>query len=604
MSISSPFSNQVPKEMTANLKWRTAVQKKVLKEPKYADVIWDACSKDPLFFVSGFGFTYDPRRKPFPKLPFILYPFQEEALLDLVNAIDDGHDVLVEKSRDMGASWLCVLAIEWHWMFKPMQSFLFVSRKEDYVDDPGNPKSMFWKFDYFLDNLPQWLRPRGYSHSEHRRKLHIENPDNLSVVDGESTTGNVARGDRRTAILLDEFAAVLDGHRVLSSTRDATNCRIFNSTPVSTNDAFYDMRQSRVKKLRLHWSRHPLKSYGLYSTANDGRLEVIDSNGYPSNYSPILDGKLRSPWYDGECERAGSNQEIARELDIDYGGAGCQYFSAVAIQEAIRKYARPPVVVGDLEHDDQTAEFIRFTENSGGNLRLWCLLGKDNRPPLDHRYVAGVDVSTGSGASNSCISVYDSVTCEKILEYVSAYIRPEAFAKQAVAICKWLGNALIIWESNGPGSQFGSRVMDLGYGNVYLRRRDEAISKKVSDIPGWVSSKEKKVVLMGNYRAAVEKGDMINRSREAMEETLEYMYMPDGSVEHSRAANKSDPSGARDNHGDRVIADALACLGLKENIKRPSQEKRDVPIGCLQWRINRQKQQKQMSGRQLGKGWR
>ncbi len=601
--IGKPFSSKVPKEMVANLKWRANVQKRVLRDKKYTDVIWDACSKDPIFFVSGFGYTYDPRRKPFPKLPFILYPFQEEAILELVNAIDDGHDILVEKSRDMGASWLCVLAIEWHWLFRPMQSFLFVSRVEEYVDAPGNPKSMFWKFDYLLDNLPQWLRPPGYSNSEHRRKLHIENPDNLSVVDGESTTGNVARGDRRTAILLDEFAAVMDGHRVLSSTRDATQCRIFNSTPAGTNNAFYDMRQSGIKKLRLHWSHHPLKSYGLYTTGGDGGIKVIDPNGFPGGYAAILDGKMRSPWYDRECERAGSEQEIAQELDIDYLGSGFQYFSGVAIQEAIRKYARPPMLIGDLEHDDRTAEPLRFSENEKGNMRLWCLLDREGKPPKDHRYVAAVDVSAGTGASNSCIVVYDTVTCEKIVEYANAYIRPEALAKQAVALCKWFGNAFLIWESNGPGRQFGSRVMDLSYGNVYLRRRDEAISGKVSDIPGWASTKETKLVLMGDYRSAVEKGDIINRSKEAMEETLEYIFLPDGGIEHSRATNKTDPSGARANHGDRVIADALAWRGMSENAKRPTQQKPEVPIGSLQWRINKRKQDKQPKNKELGRGW-
>ena len=40
------------------------------------------------------------------------------------------------------------------------------------------------------------------------------------------------------------------------------------------------------------------------------------------------------------------------------------------------------------------------------------------------------------------------------------------------------------------------------------------------------------------------------------------MYV-NGSIEHTgRKDAKDDPSGARENHGDRVIADALAWLGL------------------------------------------
>lgn len=601
MKVSSPFAHKIPSDMEGNLRWRAAVHRRVLEEPDYADIIRDACSKDPLFFLNGFGWTYDPRRVPFSKLPFILYPFQQDAVMRLINAVGS-HDILVEKSRDMGASWICVSALTWCWLFRTGQSFLFVSRVEEYVDAAGNPKSMFWKLDYLLDNLPRWLRPSGYNANDHRRKLHIENPENGSVVDGESTTGNVARGDRRTAILLDEFAAVEQGHRVLSSTRDATNCRIFNSTPAGTNNAFYDMRQSSVEKLRLHWTAHPVKSRGLYTTGSDGKLKVLDEF-YQEGYDPILDGKVRSPWYDNECKRAVNFQEIAQELDIDYAGSGYQFFNASAIQEAIRKYARPPIAIGDLEYDDKTAEQIRFREDGSGSLRLWCLLGKEDSPPIDHKYVVGVDVSAGTGASNSCISIWDSVTAEKVAEYVNSHIRPEDLAKQSVALCRWFGNAFLIWESNGPGRQFGSRIMELGYGNVYLRRRDEAISGKVSDIPGWASTRETKKVLIGDYRYAVERGECVNRSKEAMEETLEYVFANDGVPEHSRAIGKGDLTGAKASHGDRVVADALAVKGLGECIKRPVLVEPEIPIGSLAWRNKNREQEKQPLNKELDKTW-
>ena len=65
--------------------------------------------------------------------------------------------------------------------------------------------------------------------------------------------------------MLDEFAAVDQGHRVLSATRDATACRVFNSTHEGTSTAYYDLTRGSIKKLRLHWSQHPLKAAGLYT---------------------------------------------------------------------------------------------------------------------------------------------------------------------------------------------------------------------------------------------------------------------------------------------------------------------------------------------------
>ena len=602
MKMESPFYSRVPKDMAENLRYRASIYRRVLEDPSFAFTLWDACSKDLLYYINVFGYTYDPRRQPFSKLPFITYPFQDEALLEIYSAIGD-HDLFIEKSRDMGASWLNIVACEHVWHFRKHQSILFVSRTEDYVDKSDNPKSLFWKLDFFLNNMPPWMRPPGYDETLHRSRLHISNPYTHSVIDGESTTGNVARGDRRTAILLDEFSAVEQGFSVLTSTRDATNCRLFNATPRGTSNAHYAIRQKIAKKLRLHWSAHPVKAIGLYTTDENGALRVIDKEGYPAEYEPILDGKLRSPWYDNECKRAANPQEIAQELDIDYQGSGYQFFRPDSVQEAIRQYARPPVMVGDLEYDDTTGDPIRFREDLKRQLQLWCFLDKDDEPPRDHRCIASVDVSAGTGSSNSTVVVWDAATKEKIAEYANPYIRPEALARQAVAIAKWFGNATLIWESNGPGRQFGSRVEELGYGNMYMRRREEGISKQVSDIPGWASTKEGKLVVLGEYRAAVEKGLCVNRSKEALEETLEYIFGPDGSVYHSQSADKSDPTGARANHGDRVMADALAWKLLNKGLELPEQEKPEIPVGCLAWRNKMREQDKPQVGTELEEGW-
>ncbi len=350
MKVSSPFAHHIPVDFIGNLEWRRGVLNKVLEDPSYAEVIWQACEIDPIFYINGFCHTYDPRCEPFAKLPFILYPFQAKGILEIINAIGN-HDLLIEKSRDMGASWICCAAFEWLWHFKDDLSFLMVSRSEAYVDDRENPKALFWKVDYLLNNLPTWLMPPGYNEKIHRRKLHILNPYTGTVIDGESTQGNVARGDRRTAILLDEFAAVEQGIGVLRSTRDATNSRIFNSTPQGTGNAYYQHRKTGVKRLRFHWPQHPEKNIGLYGTGSNGELVIHDVDGYPIEYSPILDGKIRSIWYDGECLRATSPREIAQELDINYLGSGDQYFSPDVIAEAVSKHAMNSFHVGDLNYD-------------------------------------------------------------------------------------------------------------------------------------------------------------------------------------------------------------------------------------------------------------
>lgn len=606
MKATREYNKRVPKTVRENMLWRANLHRMVMNRPELQDVIRETCKQDPLFFINAFCYTYDPRREPFSRVPFILYPFQEDAIIELARALGV-EDVVCEKSRDMGASWICIAVIVWAWLFQKDLSFLLGSRVEAYVDDPGNPKSMFWKIDYILNNLPEWLLPKGYDRKVHRRKLHIENPELGGVIDGESTNENFSRGDRRTAIVLDEFSAVEQGWRILNATRDATNCRIFNSTPQGINNAFFDVTQRKdILKIRMHWSVHPEKALGMYTTASNGTLKVLNQEGWPVGYKPILDGKLRSPWYDIQCARAANAQEIAQELDIDYLGSGFQFFSADTIRERIREHARPPQIIGDLEYDDDTGEPIRFREHPDGSLKLWVLLDGNGEPPREHKITVGADVSAGTGASNSALAGWDNVTNGKVFEYVNAFVRPEQFAKQSVAICRWFGNPLLIWESGGPGRQFGSRVQELSYGNVYLRRREEALSKKVSEIPGVAQTKETKAAIMGEYRAAIEKASILNRSKEALEECLEYIFAPDGSVVHSRATKKDDPSGAKANHGDRAMADALAWKGMQEYAVRTiSQEacKPSVPYGSLAWR-NKMREERDNPRDRLPRGWR
>jgi len=404
-----PYYELVPKDADANLEWRLQLIDLGAQSLEHARDLWIACRRDPLFYINSFLWTYDPRLE-WPRVPFITYEYQDEAVREINAAIGD-HDLVIEKSRDMGASWLCLAVFLWRWHFYDMQSFLLVSRKEELVDKAGDPKSLFWKIDFMLKHMPEWLRPRFV-----RQKLHLLNMDNGSTIDGESTTGDVARGDRRTAILLDEFASVENGYEVLAATADATVCRIFNSTPKGTANAFYDVAHSPdIKKLRFHWSMHPEKGAGLYYDA---------------------DGKMRSPWYDAECKRRVNPVEIAQELDIDYGGSVHRFFDETLLTRLERECVRPPARRGRLEYDYDTLQPLRFVEDKKGQLLLWAVPDAADRWPSDRAYVVGVDVATGTDASNSCISVADARTGEKVAEFATGKLKPHELAREAVAICR------------------------------------------------------------------------------------------------------------------------------------------------------------------------
>ncbi len=543
----------MPKDIDANLAYRADILRLCASDDKARQDIWIACSRDCLYYVNVFGWTLDPRKtRTSPVLPFITWECQDEAYAKLDDAIRDGKDVGCEKSRDMGMSWIICTLFEWHWHFHDNLSFLLGSRNEDYVDMAGNNKALFQKIDFFIEHLPRWLIPT-YS----RTKLRLTNEENGSCIDGESTTGDFGRGDRRTAIALDEFAAVeiKDGYKVMSSTRDTTNCRIFNSTYQGTGNAFFDAMQTVEVKVSLPWWRHPEKSAGLYRDAN---------------------GKRRSPWYDDQCKRAVHPVEIIQELDMDPIGSGYQFYETEPLNHHVRTHALEPFMVGDLSFTEHDCTPTGFHPTSKGMLKLWLYVDSTGKPPADRQYAIGADISNGTGASNSCLSVGDKRTGEQVAILTTPHMRPDQLGKVAVALARWFNNAVIVPEANGPGRIFIAVIVDdCGYTNMWWRTNNElSLSRKASMVPGWYATKETKLALHGEFRRALGTERMaaecIIRDKATLEECRQLVFSPTGGVTHSGAVSSIDPSGAKENHADRPTGAALMWKGMKESVRMPA----------------------------------
>ena len=152
------------------------------------------------FFIRTFAWTFRQMevgdggriiqvRGTSARRPFIPWPRQDHVFAELQSGIEDGHDLMIDKSRNQGATWMCLLTFLWYWLFDRNCTFLVVSRKEEEVDKRGNRKSLFWKIDYALQNLPAWMVPTFI-----RTHMHLEAVERENVIDGESTNADVGRG--------------------------------------------------------------------------------------------------------------------------------------------------------------------------------------------------------------------------------------------------------------------------------------------------------------------------------------------------------------------------------------------------------------------------
>ena len=285
------------------------------------------------------------------------------------------------------------------------------------------------------------------------------------------------------------------------------------------------------------------------------------------------------------------------DLDIDPKGSTSQFFDPLTINDLIHTYSCDPLWEGELDYDTQTAKPVGLVKHPGGKIKLWMSpLFTGKIPPA--RYRAGCDVSTGMGSTNSCFSIGNADTGEKVLELATPHMNEEDFGTLCVALC-WLFQdadgvgAKFCWEGNGPGNALGKRVLELGYGNIYWRMNEfKEIGPKRAETPGWAPTPANKRLLLEQYRNALSTRRMLNRSERALRETLAFSYVGRGDVEHTGSRNNNDPSGAGVNHSDRVIADALMWKMMSESgVVARIEEDSKPKFFSLAWRVALHEQQ-------------
>lgn len=264
--------------------------------------LWHLCARpdNPVegakFFINNFGWTLDPRpeHEPF-HLPFITFEYQDRAIEWFIDRIDNGRDGLVEKSRDMGMSWLMFVWLPlWYWLFRDGTNILLGSYKEALVDD-RTPDSLFGKLDYALDSLPRWMLPSRFNRDKHRTKLRLTNPANGNVITGDTMNPNFGRGSRKTAVLFDELGFWDYAEDAWSSCGDSTSARIANSTPNGDN-FFHNLKEEGIGTLTLLWAEHPLKDEQWYQFEVQRRSPEEMAQEIDLSYQKSKDGVVYSEW--------------------------------------------------------------------------------------------------------------------------------------------------------------------------------------------------------------------------------------------------------------------------------------------------------------------
>lgn len=222
---------------------------------------------NPVDWMEDWLTTFDPRNINLGRpafVPFLLFPRQREFVGWLCDRFDRGEAGLVEKSRDMGISWVCLAFATHLWFYRAGVKVSFGSRKEALVDNLGDPDSLLEKVRLMVRMLPIEMRPLGYSEKEDARYMKIRNRENGSTITGEAGE-NIGRGGRSSLYFVDEAAFVDKPDRVEAALSQNTDCRIDVSTPNGTGNPFYRKRNAGVIKLFTYkWTMDPRKDRAWY----------------------------------------------------------------------------------------------------------------------------------------------------------------------------------------------------------------------------------------------------------------------------------------------------------------------------------------------------
>lgn len=247
-------------------------------------------------------------------------------------------DVLVEKSRQLGMTWIFAYAVWWAIVFHDVQGLVLAQKMND-VDDGGEANtwgSFFGKVRYLHENGPTLVSSRvelDFKHGPPALITRVGAEDSAFVL-GEGATQSPGRGRTLKFALLDEAARIAFDVPVMKAVRLACpSGKALLSTPWGIGNEFYRLRKRsspgwRIE--RVHWTEHPLYGEGAHvsgaepATCAACRL-ALDAEARGADPASVEGahrylGRLVSPWYDRTVVDM-TDEEIAEELDIDYTAA-------------------------------------------------------------------------------------------------------------------------------------------------------------------------------------------------------------------------------------------------------------------------------------------
>lgn len=316
---------------------RATLLQKTQLDKKLRQALMIRCADDIYFWIENFVWILEPRSKGESKIPMSLegnFKYQKKVIKKILDCIINGKDLRVEKSRDMGLSWLIIIIFVWGWLFHGWDTMIG-SKTAEAVDKLNNMKTLFPKARFVLKYLPKWMLPRGFDLEKHTGWMNIVNPEMDCSISGEANSPTFATGSRAKAIAFDEFAKWEHTDReAWTSAAAATPCRICNSTPLYKDNKFFELKDKGMEELTVHYSENPSKT---------------------------------KEWAKEEKKRF-DEQEWEQEFEINYGGTG----KAIVFGDQLKYLEQHRRINKKIEYNEKSPVYISMDLGIGDLTSMLC----------------------------------------------------------------------------------------------------------------------------------------------------------------------------------------------------------------------------------------
>jgi hypothetical protein len=427
------------------------------------------CQNDIGYCMRTYFTAMDPKKGK--RVLFDMYPYQEQAVSDFQQYKKN----MTMKTRQTGLTTVCTVYAAAYMSLKKNQIIyalankLKVSRKflkmvRDVLDEAR--KYYPWLVPAYLDGN--------------------DGKDSFSVATGctitaEPNTDEACRSETINLLFIDEVAAIDKLHpgrmEAIWASAGPTLARsggtcIAISTPKGQSGWYYDQyihaQENGWNIIEAHWSEHPDYRKGLYlfaKTADDknvidaietyglaitetkeiqGGQIIFFDEGWPNinhpddavkyktkdTYHYILDGKLRSPWYDVESKGLGP-QMTKCELDCSFAGSGSEVLDAEVLRAlSVMAQKHKPII----------------PPGKG----IWKSYKEFEEPNVHHSYVTCVDTATGDGSDYSAFVVIDC-QIKKVVATFKDQLFPDVFTDVVFQVGTRFNQAKAVVENAGGG---------------------------------------------------------------------------------------------------------------------------------------------------------